>query len=370
MIANLLRSAGIRTAYQTDLGDSDGIVQQTSEQPLPSGTPLIEWLSEASDAKCSAAVVELGSDDVRFGKYDAIQFDMLVLTGSEPSADEDYGPSSLHCALERLAPKGVVVAPADDPRTMRVVRDSGAAMFSYGVRNSADVSAKLIEQAGGISTLMITHQDTSAMMETPLCGAAMAANHAAAVTAGLLVEMKLPQIVELLSQLRTIPGRGQLLSSLEAADVIIDVAGTAERSAATLRMARSMKRGKLWCVLAVDESDGEAELARYGGLIERFSNEAVICASAPGQSSFLKASHAVLDGVEKCAAVRLVVSQKRAIEWAIGEARPTDTVLILGGMQGTTAQQQRSKLQTINRWIEKARGAHQAEPPQLKIYQG
>ncbi len=353
LVASLLRSAGIRTAYQTDLGDSDGVVQQTSRQPLPSGTPLLRWLSEAVDSQCSAALIEMSDSDVRYGRYDAIQFDLLILTGSERS--DDYGPSSTQCALDRLSPTGVVVAPADDQSTMRVVRDSGVGMVTYGVQNAADMTAKVIEQSDGMTTLMMTYHDTTAIMETPLCGSAMAANHAAAAMVGVLVDSTLPGIVESLSKLRSVPGRGQQLASMEHANVIIDAAGSPARCAAALRTARSMKGGgRLWCVFAVDGVDDPQQLAHCGSLMERFATHSIIC-SVDQKKSFLKASHAVLDGVQKCAAMRLVADQRRAIGWAVGEAKPTDTILILGGFGGPSAHDQRSNLQGVIQCVESAR---------------
>jgi UDP-N-acetylmuramoyl-L-alanyl-D-glutamate--2,6-diaminopimelate ligase len=233
----------------------------------------------------------------------------------------------------------------------------------------------MIDQSGGMTTLMVTHRDTTAIMETALCGAAMAANHAAATMVGTLLDLKLPQIVESLSKLRSVPGRGERMQSLDQADVIVDVAGSPERSAAALRTARSMKGGgRLWCILAIDGAEDSQRLAQYGGLIERFATDGILTSARDTQSSFLKASHAVLDGVQKCAAMRLVADHERAIHWAVREAKPTDTILILGGIGGTTAYEKRSRLQTIARWVAEAREAdsdakEQKATPSLSIFQ-
>jgi UDP-N-acetylmuramoyl-L-alanyl-D-glutamate--2,6-diaminopimelate ligase len=374
LIASLLRSHGIRSAYQTDLGECDGVVQETSEAALPTGASLVEWLSEANDSQCLAAIVELSDSAARHGHYDSIQFDLLIVTGSL-GATADFGPSSLHCALERLAPRGVVIAPADDPKAMRVVRDSGVRMLTYGVRHAADLTAKIIDQADGMTTLMVTHHDTTSVMETTLCGAAMAANHAAAAMVGLLIELELPQIVETLSKLRVVPGRGERLDSLEHATAIIDAGGSTDRCTSALRTARSMKgAGRLWCVFAADCNDDPQQLARYGGLLERFATDVVITVAGQQQASFLKASHALLDGVDRCAAMRLVANRERAVRWAVAEAKPADTILILGGIDGQNAQTQRTKIEQVKNWIEAER-AHAATEisnvkPSLKVFNG
>lgn len=374
LVSSLLRSCGIRTAYQTDLGDCDGIVQSTPSQSLPVNAPLVQWMDEANDTGCEAAIIELSEQDARHGYYDAIQFDILIVTGTATCAG-DYGPSGLQCALERLAEGGVVIAPVDDARVTRVIDDSGARVVSYGVRKAADVTAKIIEQSGGMTTLLVTHRDTTAVMETSLCGAAMAANHAAAAVVGLLVDQPLQEIVDKLGRLRSIPGRGQRLDGFDQAAVILDAGGAPERAATALRTFRSMKSaGRLWCVLAVDANQSAESLADYGALLERFADHAILTSQPEAKPEFLAASHAVLDGVKKCAALRLVADRRRAIEWAVCQAGPNDTILVISGQRDQTAAAQRTDIQRISSWVESARKINEdlgdGQRPKLKIFKG
>ncbi len=370
LLSTLLRASGIRSAFQTDLGANDGIVQTTAPESMPSGTKLVEWLGDVVDAGSQAVVVELSDDEARYGHYDAIEFDMIVVTGST-IASGDFGPSGLSCVLERLTDDGIVVAPVDDERAMQVIRDQDVKMVSYGVRKAADVTAKIIDQTGGMTTLLVTHDDTTAVMETSLCGGAMAANHAAAVLVGLLLGQPLHQAIEQVSTLRSLPGRGQRLSRYGHAAVIVDVAGTPDRAVAALRTFRSMKSsGRLWCVHAIDCGEQPEILARYGNLIERFADHAVITSQPSTKSSFMSASHAVLDGVEKCAAMRLVADRTRAIQWAIRKAGPNDTILVITGERNQTAMAGRSDLQRIEKLVEKEwdKIDEADSKPKLKIF--
>ena len=357
LVSSLLRASGVRTAYQTDLGECDGVIQSTATQSLPVGAPLVQWVGEASDAECKAAIIELANDDARHGHYEAIEFDLVIVTGSA-TCSGDFGPSGLQCVLDRLVPGGVVIAPSDDAKATRVIRDSGARLLTYGVRKGADVTAKIIDQSGGMTTSLITHQDTTAVMETSLCGPAMAANQAAAVLVGLLIGEPLQEVVEKLSQLRSLPGRGQRVEGFDQATVVLDAGGSPDRAATALRTFRSMKSpGRMWCVLAIDGNDSPELQARYGSLLERFADNAIVTSRAEAKASFLSASHAVLDGVEKCASFRLVADRRRAIEWAVSEARPGDTILFITGERNQTATEQRSDIERISGWIDSARKA-------------
>ncbi len=355
LIASLLRASGIRTAYQSDLGESDGVVQTTSSEPLPSGSDLVHWLGEAVDSQCNASIIEISEEKARHGHYDAIEFDIVVVTGSA-SCCGDFGPSGLQCVLDRLTGDGVVIAPVDDHRAMQVIRESGVRTVTYGVRKAADVSAKIIDQSGGMTTLLVTHRDTTAVMETPLCGAAMAANHAAATLVGLLIAQPLQDVVEKLGQLRVIPGRGQRLESYGHATVVLESGGSPDRIATALRTHRSMKSGgRLWCLLAIDSEIPGEHLAQLGSSMERFADSAIVTSTLAGKRTFLSASHHVLDGVERCASFRLVADRRRALEWAVSEAGPQDTVVLFLNERNQTAQQQRCDIEQITKSLEEMR---------------
>jgi UDP-N-acetylmuramoyl-L-alanyl-D-glutamate--2,6-diaminopimelate ligase len=372
LISSLLRSASIRTAYQTDLGESDGLVHSTSDSSLPTNRELVHWLSEAKDSKCKAAVIEISETEARHGNYDSIQFDILVICGTATGHD-DFGPSGLQCSLERLADNGVVIASADEPSVTRELQNHDVRTLTYGIQKNADVTAQIFEQSGGVTTLLLTHQDATTAMETCLCGPAMASNHAAAAVVGLLLAEPIQRIAESLSQLRTIPGRGQRLSEYGKATVVIDAGGTPSRAVAAMRPCRDMKAGgKLWCVLALQATADPDTLSRYGTQLERFADQAIITATDQSRSGFLAASHQVLDGVKKCASFRLVANRQRAIEWAVTEAAPEDTILIITGERGLTAHEQRSDLARITACVENARqemGEVQTQAkPKLSIF--
>ncbi len=367
LIANMLRSSGYRAAYQTDLGDCDGIVQKTSKEKVPANTAIVGWVSEAVDAGSQVAIIEMSDQAVRQGGYDAIEFDILVVAGSG-IRQSDFGPSGVQSALDLLARDGVVIAPSEDPKTLTLVRDAGAKLLTYSVRSTADITAKIFDQSGGMTTLMVNHQETTAMMETSLCGAANANNQLAATLVGLLLGHPIDQIVEHLSRMRDVPGRGQRLIEYGQATVVIDAGGSPDRVAGALRTQRSMKAdGRLWCVLAIDSNDSRETLSQYGSLLERFTDQPIVTARSGAKQGFMSASHAVLDGVQKCAAIRLVADRRSAIEWAISESNPNDTIMIITGQSGLTANQQRVDIELIHSWVQKSRVDSGAESGDVAV---
>ena len=62
--------------------------------------------------------------------------------------------------------------------------------------------------------------------------------------------------------------------------------------------------------------------------------------------------------------MRLVADHERALRWAIAEARPTDTILVIGGAGGDSPHQQRSEIERITKWIESERQLNETRQSQ------
>ncbi|MCO8125148.1 hypothetical protein NHH03_25655 [Stieleria sp. TO1_6] len=361
LAATLTNALGMRTAYQCDLGCSDGVVNQTSTDFVPIGAPLIDWLAESGDSMSRLALIEIDEHAARDGHYDAMQFDVLIVTGKR-ELSEDFGPSGLHCLVERLAANGVVIAPEEDARTRSLLEDADCHHVSYGNSASSEFSAVILDQSGGMSTIMLSAGDTSAMMETPLCGTAMASNIAATVAFGALLGHSLQDIAKHLNALRSIPGRGQRLVDFGRATVVLETGGTAERVSGALRTAKATGvGGRVWCVLVIGNEQSEDDLAGFGRSIERHAHHCVVTSQVDQTGSFLKRAHHLLDGVKECAAMRLVADQNQAIEWAVQSAGPRDTVVVITNRREQTAHAARTQFQAIETLVESLREVSEPE---------
>jgi len=368
MIAGLLKKLGIRTAYETDLGSSDGIVQSTPDVSTATGLELIDKIAEARDASSGAMVIEYTGDNP--GAIAGLKLDILVVTGADSVLHSSpqgahFGPDALTVALEQTKQDAVVVVPSDHTKWVRRIDDTGLRRVTYGLRRAADVSAKVFEELPGETTLMVTCGDETAAMQTRHCGESMALNALAAVSVGMLIETPLHQSIAAICDLPQIPGRMQRLTGFDTAAVVIDAGGSSDRLAASLRTLRRQRRsgGKLWCLLTIDESAGEHDhdasaadrLSRMGRVVERFADRIVLTSTDQSKPTFLKSSHAVLDGFKDVAIARLVADQTKAIRWAMSHAEPWDTILIITGDNDSSAKDRRRTVQKIETLVEKIR---------------
>lgn len=384
LIAGLLKRIGVRTAFETELGSGDGIVQSVPTAALSDGIELISRLAAARDAGCGAMVIDLSG--VAPGSSYDVRWDMLVITGADAGpgtsmARSHFGPDPLTLALEQAKQDAVVILPSDRPKLVRRVADAGLHCLTYGLRRPADLSAKVFDEQPGETTLLVSCGDETALMRTGHCGEAFALNSLAAIAVGRLLETPLATAVDHVAKLPTIPGRMQRLSSWDTAAVVIDAAGTPERVSGTLRTLRRqrVRGGKLWCVLVISDPGSDAVAAlvdadrfsRFGRAVERFADRVVLTSAEDFKPTFLASAHAVLDGFQDVAAARLVADQARAIGWAVRHAAPEDTIVIFTGDQCRTPSARRLCAQNLERVVEEARQdpavRHRTETSILKM---
>lgn len=355
LATKVLRAAGLRTGFYTNLGDSDGIVEATPNELINDAPGFSAWMSDARDAGCGVAVIELSEAMLRSHAVDAVAIDLLVITSNVQSTSE-FGPSVLELALERLSPAGLVLVSADSPQAVRRVDDAGARRVTYGLRRQADISAKIFEQVAGQTTLLVTANDCTAAMETSLTGPAMAANQLAAVAVGLLTEMPLENAIEEVSRVRGIPGRNQRFAELGSATVVLDTAGNSHRMSETLRgLRRERGNGQLWCIASVEPGTDEGTCAGIGASAQRFSDHVILTSSRGDKANFLQRAHAMLDGVADVARPRLVADRDTAIRWVMQRAAPDDIIVIAGGFATENPAAHRRALQADEATIREAR---------------
>ena len=250
---------------------------------------------------------------------------------------------------------------------------------------------------GGFATGWIQFEKTSAAFETDF-GQGMAMNAVAAAAAvGVVTQTPLASVAESFSNLPT-PAHAFRRVCSESWDVpaklpatYCDRAGTPSRVQHVLQQARRSQNdqprptisiheslkpagganatsGKLWCVLAVQATDDAETLSQYGHLLETMPDEVVLTCNPNDKVQFLRLGHGVLDGVQDCAALRLVADRSRAVAWAISEAKPEDTVIILGDLGEDASPGTEESLEDWLRRLEQSNPIVGNAKPNLKLF--
>jgi UDP-N-acetylmuramoyl-L-alanyl-D-glutamate--2,6-diaminopimelate ligase len=170
----------------------------------------------------------------------------------------------------------------------------------------------------------------SAAVRTRIIGDAHLSNCLAAAAVALSLGMPLDCVVRGLEAVESLPGRWERIECGQPFGVYIDGAESPDRLTSTLRMLRSVTKGRLICVYGPAGMRPIDERPLFGRTVERLADVGVVTANNPGSEPFLKIAHDVLDGYQHVARDRMIPDRRRAIAWALREAGPEDVVLIAG----------------------------------------
>jgi UDP-N-acetylmuramoyl-L-alanyl-D-glutamate--2,6-diaminopimelate ligase len=142
--------------------------------------------------------------------------------------------------------------------------------------------------------------------------------------------VELTAIARGLESIERVPNRLDRVECGQAFNVFVDCADTADRLAAALQTLRTVTRGRLICVVGIDDRRPAEERPVLGRAVERLADLGALTAGPFGNAEPLQVAHDLLDGYARPARAHVVPNRRRAISWALSQARPGDTVLIAG----------------------------------------
>jgi UDP-N-acetylmuramoyl-L-alanyl-D-glutamate--2,6-diaminopimelate ligase len=337
--SHLIRSVLQSTSKSTGLVSSIEVDLGSNRQSIPAqklnAPSLAEQLSQMVITDCSHAVLEVSSVSLAQRALAGMKFDIGVLTNiREDHLDfhgsaENYRRAQLRL-LSCLKPHGMMVLNADDPKTHFLLSELPMPVLTIGMKQEAQITAKLIDRCASEQTFVITAGCESIPVRTSIVGDQHIYNCLSATAVGLALGMELSTIVVGLEKVQSLPGRLERVECGQPFTVMVDSARSPNQLATALRTLKNVTSGKVWCVLSTHEQQSFAERKRLGEIVERSADRAVLTRTTVDQLADYEPAHQVLDGCENPGDIRLIPNRFRAIEWTLQQAQPGDAVLVSG----------------------------------------
>jgi UDP-N-acetylmuramoyl-L-alanyl-D-glutamate--2,6-diaminopimelate ligase len=335
LIAAVLGAARQATGVLSSIGYSDSVEQRSPEVPTPTAPAFAHWLGRMVDRNCRAAVVEVSRRALAERRLAGAQFDAAVLTSLRPAATDDV--STLHVErqiqgriLEQLKTSGFVVANADDANVQTLLRKLDVPVLTYALHGEAEITATVLERHASEQTFLIHAGNETIAVCTEMIGDHHVRNCLAATATGLVLGIDLPTIARGLESQRFMPGRLQRVECGQPFNVYIDAARTPEMLAQALKAVRHVTPGRVICVAGAEGQRHKRTRAEIGRVVERLADEVIITSQNPRREEPLQIAHGILDGMTDVASPRLLPNRAKAIEWALSEALPGDSVVVTG----------------------------------------
>ena len=335
LMTSVLQAANRQSGVICSIGCSDSEVtgELSSEAIRP--PEVAQWLSRMLINGCTDGVIEVSSESLASRNLAGVEFDAAILTNLRRDHLDFHGSVKNYRRakmrlFDHLKPGGFAVVNLDDSASRFMVDQIDAPVITVGMLETAQVRAELLERSPSEQTFLLVAGQESVPVRTHAIGNQYIYSCLSVAAVGLVMGLKLTDIVRGLEKTESIPGRLERIECGQDFSVFIDQARTPATLAASLHAVRQVTPGKVICVYGATAWQSREERANMGRIAERYADLGIITNNNPGQEPPLEIAHDILDGLENPGHAHIIPDRSKAIHWALEQAKPGDTVLVAG----------------------------------------
>lgn len=336
MMYQILNMMGYKTGY---IG-TNGIRSEHYSQENDYTTPLQEELFQALDGfqedHCEYVSMEATGERLGTGKMDGVSFDASIFTNLTRDAldifktMEKYGEAKAKL-MEYTKSEGICVINADDSYANLFIKHANAPVLTYGIERQADIMAEDIDvQYNHLSFTMKGKLGTH-KVECSLSGRFNVYNIMAVVGCLNHFGFDADDLIRCVSRLKPVEARQTVIDFGQPFRVIVDYAHTANAVKNLVDYIKStLTDGKISLVVG---AGGSRDLNRRTDMAEYCTQNADYNYFTIEDARFEDPKMLVetmVSTVPDATNYELIVDRDEAITKAIREAKPGDTVIILG----------------------------------------
>jgi UDP-N-acetylmuramoyl-L-alanyl-D-glutamate--2,6-diaminopimelate ligase len=337
MVRSILEAAGQPMGIVGTIEYSDGIESEPASLTTPCARTLAQWLAATASRATRYAAIELSSHSLDQSRAAGTLLDVAIVTNMTQDhfdyhGDFDHYRAAKGRIVEQLKRSGLVVLNADNPAAAAVggATSQGVQVRTYGCVETADVEARDIRCSIGGSDFRLCCGVEEIDVHTSLIGLHNVSNALAAATAALHFGIPLSEIAEGIANLESVPGRLQRVAAGQEFNVFVDYAHTHDALERSIAAVRDLTEGRVLCVFGAGGDRDRSKrplLGRAAGLADL----AIVTSDNPRHEHPQAIIDEVLAGCRQVQVALHVESDRRAaIQWALENAGPADTVLIAG----------------------------------------
>ena len=312
--------------------------RSVASHTTPESLDLQRMLREVVQGGGRSAVMEVSSHALALERVTGCRFYAAVFTNlSRDHLDFHGDVESYYAAKERLflppegtPPPAYSVLNADDPRCSILRNKMGGPVITYGLEAAADVTARKWKATRQGIEFTATTPAGPVEVRSPLLGRHNVSNLLAAVAAAATFEIPPDKISQGIAPVR-VPGRMEKIEEGQPFSAIVRYAHTHDALRNLIASARELTpQGR---IILVFGCGGERDRGKRPamGLAAGACDWVVLTSDNPRGEDPLQILNDVTVGLQKASANYVAEPDRaRAIERAIGEARPGDLVLLAG----------------------------------------
>ncbi|HXF91540.1 MAG TPA: UDP-N-acetylmuramoyl-L-alanyl-D-glutamate--2,6-diaminopimelate ligase [Nitrospiraceae bacterium] len=343
----LLEAIGRRVGLVGTVAYLIGTEVIPASHTTPGALDLQALLARMVCAGVDSAVMEVSSHALALDRTVGCEFDVAVFTNlTQDHLDfhrdmDDYFQAKLKLfvGLSVSGTKGMskrAVVNADDPRGELVRAACAVPVWTYSIRNRADIRAEDVHLSLDGTRFTAVTPAGRFPVESRLVGEHNVYNVLAAIGVALQEGLSPDEVRSGLEQVRDVPGRFERVEAGQDFTVVVDYAHTEDALVRLLTTAQSLKTGRIITVFGCGGDRDRGKRPKMGRAAVRYSDVVVLTSDNPRTEDPMAILREVEAGVREALAAKsnvryeMIADRRQAIEAAVREARPGDMVLIAG----------------------------------------
>lgn len=334
MTKAILEANGIKTGLigTVKCMSGDKELEDTITTPVP--WKLIRIFTRMLLTGCKAVVMEVSSQGLADDRVVGIDFDVAVFTNLTQDHLDIHGTMERYASEKKklFAQCKTAAFNTDAEYSAYMAEGFSGRMLTYGVQNSADISAQKIEYYIDRTICILMIEQDRYPIEIPIPGEFNVYNLLACVSACTLLGMTANEIVTGLSAIHTIPGRIERIPTPgQPFTVILDYAHTPDGIENILRAVRRITSGRIITVFGCGGKRDKTKRPLMGNAAGRLSDYCIVTSDNPRNEEPMAIIQDILPGMTEIGCQFEVEENRRtAIEKALKLAKEGDVVVLAG----------------------------------------
>lgn len=337
LIRAILQSVGRRCGLLGTVEYSDGVDSEEASLTTPDSRRFAHWFRRMVDHNCSHAAIEVSSHALHQGRIAGTRMSVAVLTNITQDHFDYHGTFENYVAaklrmIDYVIPEGVVILNADDPshaKFLTKAQGNGLRCITYGLNLTADACISLLDESLDGTRFELSLNGKSLEIQLPLPARHNVSNAVAAALAAMHYGVTPEQIQRALNAAPSVPGRLERVDCGQPFHVFVDYAHTDDAIRRVLECLKSRTTGRVICVFGAGGDRDRTKRPKMA-LAASAADLVVVTSDNPRTEQPLSIIEEIVAGIPRGTQFHVDADRRRAIEWALREARPSDCVLIAG----------------------------------------
>jgi len=333
-----------------------GVITKESRMMLPNGMTspdcleLHKILHRLKESGIKNIAMEASSQGIEQHRVDEIKFNICAFTNfSQDHLDyhgtlENYWKAKERLFSDLAHGDSIFIVNIDDKYSDRIVeiaRLRHIKCVTYGY-NSEEVKILNVEQGKFNRQVKVSFLGRIFSFKLPLRGNFQIYNAVCAAAVCHFSGFDIEKVIEKLENLRQIPGRLELITSINGADIYTDYAHTPDALKSAILSLRNGSGGRIIVVFGCGGNRDQKKRIIMGEVAGKFADVVVVTDDNPRDEDPAKIRKMILEG---CSQATEIGDRKAAIESAIKMLNPEDVLIVAGKGHETYQQMGRQLLE-------------------------